>query len=119
MAYLHGLSPGTTGVLSPPMVHANLKSAKLLLDQGWRVKVADANVQQLFDVDGSAASTISAMNPQYMAPEQWEGWRTVPASDVYAFGVILWVRPPSSSAHAAWHRAVAPQFRLIVWPTIN
>ena len=86
MAYLHGLSP--------PMVHANLKSNNLLLDRGWRVKVADTNVQQLVDVDGSATSSMAAMNPQYMAPEQLDG-RTVPASDVYAFGVILWVRPPA------------------------
>lgn len=87
MAYLHSRAP--------PIIHRDLKSTNLLVDEHFTCKVADFNLSRLMTMDAAtaAASTTSSllgMNPRWMAPELLEGRGATLSSDVFAFGVVLW-----------------------------
>lgn len=84
MLYLHQREPA--------IIHRDLKSANLLVDSHWRVKVSDFNLSKLMEEShsGGGQSTLGAMNPRWLAPELLQGEKATQASDVYAFGVVLW-----------------------------
>ena len=77
MLYLHAHSP--------PIIHRDLKSANLLVDKHWRVKVCDFNLSKLME-ENSVMSSMAATNPRWLAPEILAGSGASMASDVYAFG---------------------------------
>jgi serine/threonine protein kinase len=58
----------------------------------FAAQVADFNLSRLVEeaTHGSEATAGGASNPRWLAPEILEGKRASPASDVYAFGVVLW-----------------------------
>lgn len=64
MLYLHSQSP--------PVLHRDLKSANLMVDKHWNVKVADFNLARLKIADGqalgSAISSNAALNPRCVSP---------------------------------------------------
>jgi len=76
------------------IVHCDVKPENLfVLDnqdwQGWpTVKVIDFGVSRLVDEPPPDEASIAG-TPAYMAPEQWRG-RPEPASDVYAFGCVMY-----------------------------
>jgi len=73
MLFLHGASP--------PVVHADLKSANVLVNASFRAKVADFGLS----VKGATCGT-----PVFMASELLRGGTPSVRSDVYAFGVLLY-----------------------------
>jgi len=77
---------------SQPLVHRDLKSFNLLVATDWTVKVADFGLSKLAEdaASRSKASTMMNINPRWMAPELLQGKPATPASDVYAFGLVLW-----------------------------
>ncbi len=77
---------------SPPILHRDLKSPNLLVDDHWRVKVADFNMSRLVEesAGGAGGSSLAAMNPRWLAPEVLGGEGATAASDVYSFGIVLW-----------------------------
>ena len=77
---------------SPPVIHRDLKSPNLLVDEGWRTKVADFNLSRMMSESGSCASTgtLTNANPRWLAPEIMRGAKASVASDLYAMGVVLW-----------------------------
>ena len=77
MLYLHAHSP--------PIIHRDLKSANLLVDKHWRVKVCDFNLSKLME-ENSVMSSMAATNPRWLAPEILAGSSASFSSDVYAFG---------------------------------
>lgn len=85
MLYLHSHKP--------PIIHRDLKSPNLLVDNNWRVKVTDFNLSRLSDaampVPGVASSVV-ASNPRWHAPEIIKDSHFSKAGDVYAFGLIMW-----------------------------
>jgi serine/threonine-protein kinase CTR1 len=81
MNYLHQLKP--------PIVHRDLKSPNLLVDDLYTVKVCD------FGLSRSKANTFlssktAAGTPEWMAPEVLRNEQSNEKSDVFSFGVILW-----------------------------
>ncbi|GLC65734.1 hypothetical protein PLESTF_000334100 [Pleodorina starrii] len=81
MAYLHSRMP--------PILHLDLKSPNVLVDDRWRVKIADfglSRVRQRTYVSSGAA----AGSPEWMAPEVLRCDHYAEAADVYSYGVILW-----------------------------
>ncbi|KAI3427399.1 hypothetical protein D9Q98_010314 [Chlorella vulgaris] len=72
-----------------PIVHRDLKSLNLLVDENWRVKVADFNLSRLIQ-SSSRSSSMAAMNPRWLAPEVLRGEHATQAADVFAFGVVMW-----------------------------
>jgi serine/threonine protein kinase len=73
----------------PQIVHRDLKSPNLLVEDSWRCKVADFNLSKIME-DSAAASGVGATNPRWLAPEVLAGKPTAPANDVFSFGVVLW-----------------------------
>ena len=85
MVYLHRRSP--------PILHRDMKSPNVLVSDAWRAKVADLGLSRIVEevvATASAGTSMANMNTRWLAAEVMEtsSWRT--ASDVYAFGVVLW-----------------------------
>ena len=55
MFYLHSRQP--------PVLHRDLKSANLLVDKHWQVKVADFNLSRVMQ-PSAAVSSLAATNPR-------------------------------------------------------
>jgi len=72
-------------------LHRDIKPANLLFDDGGRVRIADFGlVRALSETTVTETGGGIIGTPRYMAPEQVEGKRSVPGSDVYALGLVLY-----------------------------
>lgn len=72
------------------VIHRNLKSLNVLLDEDGRAKVCDFGVSQML-YHGSTHVSGGAGTPAWQAPESFRKGNAVRASsDVYSFGVIVW-----------------------------
>ncbi|XAR54550.1 Non-specific serine/threonine protein kinase [Bertholletia excelsa] len=74
---------------TPTIVHRDLKSPNLLVDQNWNVKVCDFGLSRLKH-NTFLSSKSTAGTPEWMAPEVLRNEPSNEKCDVYSFGVILW-----------------------------
>eukprot|EP01113_Clastostelium_recurvatum_P023171 TRINITY_DN2769_c0_g1_i7.p1 TRINITY_DN2769_c0_g1~~TRINITY_DN2769_c0_g1_i7.p1 ORF type:complete len:485 (-),score=129.90 TRINITY_DN2769_c0_g1_i7:665-2119(-) len=72
--------------MRPPILHLDLKTANLLVDANWVVKVADFGLSTV----KKASNTGQAGSPLYMAPEMMLNKSYDEKCDVYSFGIVLW-----------------------------
>ncbi|EFN53893.1 hypothetical protein CHLNCDRAFT_13716, partial [Chlorella variabilis] len=73
---------------SPPIIHRDVKSPNILVDQHWRAKIADFNLSKIL---GAAGDTEGPTNPIWLAPEiALNDAEATAASDVYSFGMVLY-----------------------------
>ncbi|CAN6447440.1 unnamed protein product [Victoria cruziana] len=82
----HGIEYLHEGAV-PPVVHRDLKSANILLDQSMRAKVADFGLskEEVFNPRLSGLKgTYGYMDPEYMSTNKF-----TKKSDIYSFGIIL------------------------------
>eukprot|EP01090_Pellita_catalonica_P020957 TRINITY_DN7711_c0_g1_i1.p1 TRINITY_DN7711_c0_g1~~TRINITY_DN7711_c0_g1_i1.p1 ORF type:complete len:530 (+),score=70.55 TRINITY_DN7711_c0_g1_i1:14-1603(+) len=73
----------------PPILHRDLKSHNLLVDEHWKVKVCDFGLSRIFEQTLSATMT-SCGTPCWTAPEVLRGQHYTEKADVYSFGIVLW-----------------------------
>lgn len=70
------------------IVHRDVKPANLLVTPGRQVKITDFGIARAADSVALTRTGSVMGTPQYLSPEQARGNPAVPASDVYALGVV-------------------------------
>ncbi|KAL3720892.1 hypothetical protein ACJRO7_005664 [Eucalyptus globulus] len=74
----------------PPIIHRDLKTANILLNENFRAKIADFGLSRAFATENdSYVSTCPAGTFGYLAPEFQSCGNLNKKSDVYSFGIIL------------------------------
>ncbi|XP_038722537.1 receptor-like serine/threonine-protein kinase NCRK [Tripterygium wilfordii] len=86
LEYLHDAA-------APRILHRDIKSTNILLDENWRAKITDLGMAKPLRADGVPSSSSSPARMQgtfgYFAPEYAMVGRASLMSDVFSFGVIL------------------------------
>ncbi|KAL2227040.1 UNVERIFIED_CONTAM: putative serine/threonine-protein kinase [Sesamum indicum] len=83
LAYLHEDT-------EPPVVHRNLKSSNILLDQQWNPKISDTGIMKFLGPEwnhSTAAPTTGMLG--YIAPEHNRTCGSDGKCDVYSFGILI------------------------------
>ncbi|KAL1515502.1 hypothetical protein AB1Y20_002125 [Prymnesium parvum] len=76
----------------PPMLHLDLKSANVLLDENGVAKVCDFGMSHVMEDAAEAASSDSRAvgSPQWTAPEKLRGEKYDEKADTFSFGMLLY-----------------------------
>ncbi|KAL0550318.1 hypothetical protein IC582_014826 [Cucumis melo] len=73
----------------PPILHLNIKSTNILLDENYEAKLSDYGLGKLLPVLDNYILTKYHSAVGYVAPELAQSLRASEKCDVYSFGVIL------------------------------
>ena len=84
------LASGLAHAHARGLVHRDLKPANVLFDEEDRAKIADFGIARLGGARTLTETGTLLGTAAYISPEQAQAQPATPASDVYAFGVILY-----------------------------
>lgn len=82
LAYLHH-------DCKPPVLHLNMKSANILLDENFKAKLSDFGLVKFLPLLNNCGITKFHNAVGYIAPELAQNMRSSEKCDVYSFGVVM------------------------------
>ncbi|KAK8884699.1 hypothetical protein M9Y10_043818 [Tritrichomonas musculus] len=84
-----GIASGMASLHSVGIIHRDLKSLNILLDEEMLPKIGDFGLSRFQD-DEISQMTADVGTPHWMAPELFESTNYTNKVDVYAFGMLMW-----------------------------
>lgn len=72
------------------IIHCDLKSSNILIDDNWKIKIGDFGLSRFFNRDNPEENRGRIGTPHWMAPEILKGEKYEHSADIFSFGMILW-----------------------------
>jgi len=80
LAYLHRMK----------VTHGDVKPLNMLIDEHNQLRISDFGQSTIRLATAATTFKVSAFTPAYAAPEVLNESRSIPESDIFAFGIVMW-----------------------------